>query len=292
MAGDHLTARQTQSGYTVLGQHTLSTSTGLYSQSSATWATQYFFSQIDLPRCGQHGAYLININNAKTLRCVAVSSAFTAGTDGITLECVAVTKLTNYNFFGGAWQRDIVGIWGAYAYNVRIRLAPVNDNIADTQGRAIAITSDVGATRIASKTVHSRPVISDGVPHHLALTHEATGTSNVMKLYVDGVNTETYTLTAALANFDANTLIAGVDDYFTGFDGSISHICCTRALLSAAEIEARAQLVNGVSGPVIISDSGILAWSAADRAWMPVRHGSADPNEDDISEWYRVRPPS
>lgn len=271
MSGDHLTSRQINSGYVVLGQHPLTdVSTGLYSKSTATsWADQQNISRIWLPRCGKVGVHLIDRTSGKTLRVVDDNTAVTASY-GLTLECVAVTSSSNYNFFGGVWGRDISGIWGSYAYNVRFMLTPVNDNIADTQGRAVGITGDIGGTRILSTTVHSRPVISDGLPHHLVITHEGTGTVSVMKLYVDGVNTETYTLTAALSNLDANGLVAGVDDYFTGFDGSISHLCLTRGVLPLSEIQARANLVNKGTGSRFTDQGKYMVWDATNSTWVPM----------------------
>lgn len=295
MTADHLTERQTNSGYTVLGQHPLTdSSSGVYSRSTATsWTAQNAASKIQLPRCGLVGTYLIDLTTAKTLRVVDDNSAFSAGTYGITLECVASTTTTGYNFFGGPWGRTICVVWGAYGYNITITLYPVNDAIGDTTGRAIISTSDVGGTRISSRTVHSRPVISDGLPHHLALTHAATGTSNVIKLYVDGVNTETVTTTGALADLSANTLQVGVDDYFTGFDGSVSHLCLTQDVLSTDEIEARAQLVNGVSGPVLTDQGAVMAWDSSRNAWVPTTTGYATFDWHPASAgWYPVRPPS
>lgn len=293
MGADHLTARQTGSGYTVLGQHPLTdVSTGLSSKSTATsWTAQQTASKINLPRCGQVGVYLIDTTSGKTLRCVENNTAMTPVTSGVTLECVAHTVTTGYNFFGGTWARSICSVWGFYGFNLTIELFPTNDVIGDTTGRARIAVGDVGGTRVASRTVHSRPVISDGLPHHLAMTHEQGVTTNAMKLYVDGVNTETVTTTDNLTDLDTNTLTAGVDDYFTGFDGSVSHLCLTQAVLSAAEIEARAQLVNGVSGPVLTDQGSVMAWDSANNAWRQVK-GAGDPNEDDIFEWYTVRPPS
>lgn len=279
--GDHITAQQTGSGYTVLGQHPLTdSSSGVYSRSTATsWTAQNAASTISLPHTGKVGTYLIDLTSAKTLRVVDDNSAFTAGTYGITLECVAITITTGYNFFGGPWGRSICSVLGAVGYNITIELYPYNDNYTDTAGRARIYTSDVGGSRVSSRTVHSRPIISDGLPHHLALTHAATGTSNVVKLYVDGTNTETVTTTAAMANLDANTLTAGVDDYFTGFDGSISHLCLTRDVLPVAEIQPRANYVR------VMPHAKVVAWDSASNAWRAPRGSSG-------SSWLLVKPPS
>lgn len=294
MAADHLTARQTQSGYTVLGQHPLTdASTGLYSTSTADWSSQASASKITLPRCGKVGSYLINSDNGKTLRCVDDNTAMSPVVSGVTLECVAHTTITGYSFFGSAWERSICSAWGWYGFNITIALYPVNDAYTDTSGRARITVSDVGGTRVASRTVHSRPIISDGLPHHLALTHANTVTTDAVKLYVDGVKTETVTTTAALADIDQNTLSAGVDDYFTGFDGSVSHLCLTQAVLPEAEIKARAQLVNGVSGSVLTDQGKVMAWDSSSNAWVPATTGYASFDWHPASAgWYPVRPPS
>lgn len=271
MAGDHLTERQTNSGYVVLGQHPLTdVNSGLYSKSTATsWATQQTNSKLWLPRCGKVGVHLIDATSGKTLRVVEDNVGSTSPvTQGATLECVATTISTGYNFFGGPWARSICSIWGLYGYNVTIELYPTNDAIGDTTGRARINTSDVGGTRIASRTVHSRPVISDGFPHHLALTHEKNLTTDSIKLYVDGINTETVTTTAVLSEFDANALTAGVDDYFTGFDGSVSHLCLTQGVLSISEIKARANLVNAGVGSKFTNQGKYMVWDATNNTWV------------------------
>jgi len=272
MAGDHLTNRQLNAGYTVLGQHSLTNATtGLYSTSTADWPSQATASKITLPRCGKVGSYLINQVNGKTLRCVDNNTAMSPVVSGVTLECVAYTTLAGYSFFGGPLERSICSAWGWYGFNITIALYPVNDAYTDTSGRARITVSDVGGTRVASRTVHSRPVISNGLPHHLALTHANTVTTDAIKLYVDGVKTETVTVTAALADIAENTLSAGVDDYLTGFDGSVSHLCLTQAVLPEAEIKARSLMVNGTSGKVLTDQGKVMAWSEADSAWIPVK---------------------
>lgn len=281
MAGDQLTARQTGSGYTVLGQHPLTdVSTGLYSKSTATsWSAQQTASAVSLPRCGKVGVYLIDTTSAKTLRVVDNNTALAANTSGVTLECVAQTVTTGYNFFGGIWERSICSVWGNSGYNISITLYPVNDAFGDVAGRARITISNIGGTLVSSRTVHSRPVISDGVAHHLALTHAQSGTSSVAKMYVDGTLVETVSTSSALSDLTANSLTAGVDDYFTGFVGSVSHLCLTGAELAAAEVKSRASLV------VNLPTSKVLAWDATSSAWRVPRGRSS-------SSWFVVKPPS
>lgn len=273
MTSDHLTSRQINSGYVVLGQHPLTdVSTGLSSKSAATsWATQQSNSKLWLPRCGKVGVHLIDATSGKTLRVVDDNVGSTSPViAGTTLECVALTTTTGYNFFGGPWARSICSVWGSYGYNITIELYPTNDVIGDTTGRARIATGDVGGTRVASRTVHSRPVISDGLPHHILLTHEYNVTSSAIKLYVDGVNTETVTTTGVLAETAENTLTAGVDDYFTGFDGSVSHLCLTQGVLPLDEIKARANLVNKGTGSRFTDQGKYMVWDATNSTWVPM----------------------
>ena len=273
MTSDHLTSRQINSGYVVLGQHPLTdVSTGLSSKSAATsWATQQSNSKLWLPRCGKVGVHLIDATSGKTLRVVDDNVGSTSPViAGTTLECVALTTTTGYNFFGGPWARSICSVWGSYGYNITIELYPTNDVIGDTTGRARIATGDVGGTRVASRTVHSRPVISDGLPHHILLTHEYNVTSSAIKLYVDGVNTETVTTTGVLAETAENALTAGVDDYFTGFDGSVSHLCLTQGVLPLDEIKARANLVNKGTGSRFTDQGKYMVWDATNSTWVPM----------------------
>jgi len=268
MTGDHLTARQLAGNYAAQNPLT-DTSTCYYRtpmphNGATSWADREAKGHY-LPRAGRRGTWM---DNEK----VILASPGMAPQD-LTVEVVhAARSGENYNFFGGAWWREVIEVYGWYAFVLRIWHAPVNDSISDTQGRFIFDSSDVGANRIASKTVYSRPVISDNTPHHVCFTHSGTALTDAVKLYVDGALTEKYTLTAAMADLQSNAVIVGVEDYFTAGVGSSSHACVTRGILPLAEIQARANLVKSLPdhGPV-------MGWDAAGSRWVPVKgyNGSA-----------------
>lgn len=273
MAADHLTARQTQSGYAVLGQHPLAdTSNGVYYRTAAhsgtpvDWAARQAASKIWLPRSGQRGTWLDNE------RVNLANPAF--GPTDFTLEAVVTCRSgEGYNFFGSPWVRELAYVGGNYGYLVELVHAPLNDSISDTQGRISAWTRYVGGDRVASRTVYSRPVVSDNLPHHALITHRAGVTADAISVWVDGVKTETVTLAFEMSSFVPNSLAVGIEDFFTAGIGSYSHLCLTQGILPDSEIQARAQLVNGASGPVLTDQGKVMAWNAANNAWRSAIKG-------------------
>lgn len=258
MAGDHLAARQ--AAYATLARHSLTDtdSPGLYYRStvtSPTWNEREAASRIYLPRMGRAGVYLSDVAVQPYQAPHATVST------GVTLECVFSTTSTGYNFFGGEWIRGITAYRGPYAFSIAISYRGLNDSVGDTQGRAFPEVADIGQDRIASRTVHSRRVISDGVPHHIAMTHAGYPTlANAVRMYVDGVLTETCTLKSGCEMFalEPNCLFAGVEAYFTQPEGSVSHVCLTPQVLGEAEIRLRAGLVSGA----VLPDCGShLTWT-------------------------------
>lgn len=259
MAGDHLSARQLAGNYIV--QNSLTTTSTCYYRTAmphngaTSWADRENASKNYLPRATRAGTWLDN--EKLTLGYTGFSPK------SVTLEIVHVARNNEgYNFFGGVWERDIVSLWGYYGYNFTIRHAPLNDSIGDTKGRFSMSTGDVGGTRQASKTVYSRPVISDYTPHHVCLTHQSGVTTDAMKLYVDGVLTEKITTTANMADIDSNALNISVEDFFTTSVGSFSHACLTDGILSTSEIAYRSSLVNGLP-----HTGKALAWDATNLRW-------------------------
>ena len=264
MAGDHLSARQTS--YQVLAQHRLTLDGGdLYDRADVTtptWPQREAASTIELPRQGKTGCYLSDVS------LMPYQAQHYDTTTGVTVECVFATTTNYFNSFGGLWERSITYYAGPYAFYIGINYGAVNDSISDTTGRALARVFDVGQDRIASRTVYSRPVITDGVPHHLALTHAGSPTlTNAVKTYVDGVLVETCTLKTGCEMFtlEANCFNAGVTAYFTQPEGSISHACLTPQVLPQSEILARANLVSTTSG--LNTTAQLLAWNSAQSRW-------------------------
>ncbi len=264
MAGDHLSARQ--NAVPVLAQHRLTLDGGdLYDRADVTtptWPQREAASTIQLPRQGKTGCYLSDVS------LMPYQAQHYDTTTGVTVECVFATTTNNFNFLGGLWERSITYYLGPYSFYIGINYGAVNDSISDTAGRALARVYDVGQDRIASRTVHSRPVITDGAQHHLALTHAGSPTlTNAVKLYVDGVLVETCTLKSGAAMFtlEANCFNAGVTAYFTQPEGSISHACLTPQVLPQAEILARANLVQSTSG--LNTSAQLLAWNSAASRW-------------------------
>lgn len=262
MAGDHLTARQTS--ITTIAQHPLTdTSTGLYWRSSTTddWAANAANSH-RLPGHGLVGSMFVDAG-------VNLSSAdHTTTTSGFSMECVYTNTNTGYNFFGGTWQRWPMHYYGnangQYAIRYGLELFPINDQYTDTQGRIRALVSDVGGTWIASTTVHSRPVSSDGAPHHICMTHAGSPTvTNAVKVYVDGVLTETSTLNAGRSQVTlyGNWFNVGVDASYVHPNGSVSHACVTPTELSAAEVATRAKIA-------MMQQSQYKAWDGTNGIWV------------------------
>lgn len=264
MAGDHLSARQ--NAVPVLAQHRLTLDGGdLYDRADVTtptWPQREAASTIQLPRHGKTGCYLSDVS------LMPYQAQHYDTTTGVTVECVFATTTNYFNLFGGLWERSITYYLGPYSFYIGINYGAVNDSISDTTGRALARVYDVGQDRIASRTVHSRPVITDGVQHHMALTHAGSPTlTNAVKLYVDGVLVETCTLKSGAAMFtlEANCFNAGVTAYFTQPEGSISHACLTPQVLPQSEILARANLVSTTSG--LNTTAQLLAWNSAQSRW-------------------------
>jgi len=266
---DHLTARQTAG--TNYGQHSLSTLTGLYYASSGIDPA---LSQIRLPRCGQVGAPLVDKN-------VRVATTAYNGAAGVTLEAVYRNAITNFNFFGGIWTRAIVRWYGGYGYNVDMFMTPTNDSISDTTGRATIGIGDAGGTWINSRTVHSRPVISNNQPHHIAVVFDAPPATTA-RVYVDGALVESVTTTAPCASFSANDFYASAEAFFTHSDGDISHMCASPAL-PANEIRARANLVTDLAGRALTDQGRVMAWDADVCGWVPVTNGYSG------SSWIKVK---
>ncbi len=268
MTADHLTARQL--AYSPLAQHPLTdTSSGLYWRSSDDWAAAAAAGHY-LPRHGKVGAFFND--SGVTLS----HSTYSSTSNGLTIECVYTNSNTSYNFFGGQWPRWPIHYYGnefgQYAVRYCLELYPVNDLITDTQGRIRALVSDVGGTWIASTTVHSRPVVSDGLPHHICMTHEGSPTlTNAVKVYVDGVLTETSTLNSGrpLTTLYANKIGVGADDIYVHPNGSVSHACVTAQVLPLAEIKARANLVNKGVGSRFTDAGNVMAWDATNNTWTP-----------------------
>lgn len=262
MTGDHLSARQVAGNY--IAQNSLTTTSTCYYRTpmphngATTWADREAAGH-GLARAGRRGTWL---DNEKV-----ILGHVGFGPRDLTVEIVHAPRSgESYNFFGGTWSRETIEIYGWYAYVIRIWHAPVNDSISDTTGRFIFDTSDVGANRIASRTVYSRPVVSDNTPHHVCFTHSGTALTDAVKLYVDGVLTEKYSLTYPMADFQANSVIVGVEDFFTSGIGSYSHACVTQGILATSEIAARSNLISN------LSDAGTaLAWGAALNKWLPVQ---------------------
>ena len=288
MTGDHLAARQ--AAYTTLMRHSLTDlSSGIYSREdngSYDWAAATAASKIWLPRCGKVGTQFYDVGLHPN------QSENSTTSSGFTMECVYLNTNTNYNFFGGIWARWPMHYYGndsgQYALRYGLELYPLNDSISDTSGRIRALVSDVGGDWLSSRTIHSRVAVSDGLPHHICMTHAGSPTlTDAVKVYVDGVLVETATLASGRtqATWYANRVNVGVYNSFVNPYGSISHACVTPQVLPAAEIKARAQLVNGVSGTVLTDQGGVMAWDNANSAWRPVK-GS------DSSAWPLVRPPS
>lgn len=271
MSGDHLTARQTS--VTTLAQHPLTDtdSPALYYRSTVTtptWNDREAASTIWLPRCGKTGCYLNDV------RVQPYQAAHSTTSTGVTVECVFTTTTNGFNFFGGLWGRDIVYYNGPYAYQIGISYTGTNDSISDTTARAYPRVSDIGQDRIDSRTVHSRPVLNDGLPHHLCLTHAGSPTlTGAVKLYVDGTLVETCTLKTGCEMFglEANNFNAGVEAYFTQPAGSISHACLTPLVLPVSEIQARANLVNKGTGSRLTDQGTVLAWDASTGTWIPAK---------------------
>jgi hypothetical protein len=139
--------------------------------------------------------------------------------------------------------------------------------------------SDVGGTWVVSKDIHSRPVLNDGTPHHLAVRYEGSKTY----LYVDGMLVETTTLGGPVSDLEPNKLIAGVEAYFTQPEGSVSHLCASE-LVSAQEVVARSRLAACVLPGGTLPDVGsTFAWSATNSAWLPVKGYSST-----LSAWKPI----
>lgn len=281
MTADHLTARQ--QSVPTLAQHPLTdTDVGLFYRSpagSTPWDTREASSTIRLPRMGRAGCYLSDV------RAQPPQAQHYSPATGVTLECVFATTTSGFNFSGGLWGRDVVYYNGPYAFFIGICYTETNDNIAGTTARAYARVADVGQDHIASRTVHSRPVINDGLAHHLCLTHAGSPTlTNAVKLYVDGTLVETSTLKSGceMFNLEANYLNAGVEAYFTQPEGAISHVCLTPQVLSAEEIAARANLVKPTS--TLNTTAEVMVWSSAQNQWIPNVKGY-----DRFAGWYPVK---
>ena len=291
MPADHLSARQ--AAYTTLARHPLSNlGSGLYTSHAPggyDWNAATAASTIYLPRCGQVGTFFDNVDVMPT------QAENTDTTSGFTLECVYATTASVYNFFGGIWVRWPVHYYandnGQYAVRYGLEHYPLNDSLGDTQGRMRPLVSDVGGDWLTSRTVHSRVPINDGLPHHICMTHAGAPTlANAVKMYVDGVLVETCTLASGRTQawLQANHLIVSVYDTWVDADGSVSHVCLTPQVLPTSEIKARAQLVNGVSGPVLTDQGKVMAWDSNSSAWRPISKGYAS----ELSTWYPARPPS
>lgn len=285
MPADHLSARQ--AAYTTIAQHTLNDlstgilyRTGIHSNGTwVDWPARQAQSTIWLPRSGQAGVWLDN----EKINLASPGGANVQAQD-MTVECVATCQPgLGYNFFGGVWQREIMALCGYFAYNLRIWHMPVNDSVSDTQGRFVFDSYDVGQNLIASKTVHSRPVVSDDRPHHVCFTAKASTTTDAVKLYVDGVKTETYTLKGNMGFFQPSPVYINVEDFFTSNVGSTSHVCVTAGILTEAEIAARANLVTGGK----LTDQGsVMSWDATNNTWRSFVKGRSS------SSWYVTRPPA
>lgn len=266
MVADHLSARQRAGPW--LGQHSLSTLTGLAYVSPGMLADDNCaLSQVCLPRHlglwgynNQAGVYLFDVQ-------VNVPMVANNLANGLTLECVYATSVRGFNFFGNVWNRAICRVTGYYGYHVTIELAPTWDSINDTTGRASVYVSDVGGTWVVSKDIHSRPVLNDGTPHHLAVRYEGSKTY----LYVDGMLVETTTLGGPVSDLEPNKLIAGVEAYFTQPEGSVSHLCAS-ALIPVQEVVARSRLAAcTLAGGPLPESVRTLAWSEDRAAWIPVK---------------------
>lgn len=271
MAGDHLSARQ--ASYTTLMCHSLTDlSSGIYSREdngSYDWAAATAASKIMLPRCGKVGTQFYDVGVHPN------QEQNTTTSSGFTMECVYLNTNTSYNFFGGNWQRWPMHYYGndngQYALRYGLELWPLNDVITDTQGRIRALVSDVGGDWLSSRTIHSRVPVSDGLPHHICMTHAGSPTlTDAVKIYVDGALVETATLASGRSQttWYANRVNVGVYNSFVNPYGSISHACVTPQVLPTTEIKARALMVNGVSGRMLTDQGKYMAWSATDNAWV------------------------
>lgn len=266
MTGDHLSARQRTGAWK--GQHSLSSLSGLaYASPGLNPAA----SRIQLPRCGKVGVPLIDTQ-------VRVATSGYNGLNGVTLEAVYLTTVTGFNFFGSPWGRTVVRWYGYYGFNVNIEMVPIWGSVVDTQGRASLGIGDAGGTWITSRTVHERPPINDGRPHHLALVFDPSP-ARTARMYVDGVLVESVTTGGTHSDFAANEFYGSVEAFFTHCDGDLSHMCATGAALSHKEIIARARLTPSLSGghPQTaglgpLPDSGqVMGWDEANAQWAQVK---------------------
>jgi hypothetical protein len=198
--------------------------------------------------------------------------------EGLALECVFLTTVTAFNFFGGAWGRNIVRYLGPYAYDIAIDMSPLNDDPGSTVGVARCNVGDIGGTHIAVHTKVRDAQINDGRSHHLCITHapapQATG---AVKMYVDGELTWVCDLIAdkTMFSLEADCLNAGVENYFTHPDGDISHLAASPATaVSEVEIRNRANLARfGFDTPQATPGRNPVLGKAGDK-WVQVLDGS------------------
>jgi hypothetical protein len=270
-------------------RHSLSNlSSGLYASTAGAgfdWSAATAASKISLPRCGKVGT-LFDYNGVQVH---PLQTANTNNSSGFTMECVYATTANAYNFFGGIWVRWPLHYYGndngQYGLRYGLEHYPLNDGLGDTQGRMRPMVHDVGGEWLASRTVHSRVPITDGLPHHVCMTHAGAPTlTDAVKLYVDGVLVETGTLAAGRTQttLQANHTQVSVYDSWVDADGSVSHVCITPQVLPVAEIQARAALVNGSN---VLTDTGdVMVWHAATNSWKNTKgYGN--------STWNVIRKP-
>lgn len=257
MAGDHLSARQRNGEW--WAQHSLSNTDDMKFPDTTGPSTELGSSRpINLPRCGAAGMPLVD----RRVRLYTRGGAPDVS-KGVSLECVYASVASNFNFFGGVWVRDICAITGGYAYALSIRLEPFNNQIGDTQGRAMAYVGDIGGEWPSTVVYENKIVINDGQPHHLAVRWPPG--SHDTFLYVDGVLAmqRNYGDRVA-ANFEPDSVYASVDAFFTHCDGRVSHLCAG-PVKSEAEIKARARFVHGLP-----ERGQVMGWNGG-SSWVPVK---------------------